>query len=244
MKRIFSAGSLLGVLMLTLCAPPAEAGAFSVVPVRLQFGPRDRSVAVTLANQGNAPIALQAELYAWQQRPDGTDQLAVTDDLILAPPIIRLAPQAQQVVRLALLRPADPQRQLTYRMIVRELPELSSTTPDTVSVPVALALSLPVFITPAMAQREVSCAVERAEAGVQARCENKGNAHALVREAALKQGDAVVARFEGGAYLLPGASRPIALKGSIAVATDSMRLVVTYDDDRQEEFTVDAQHLH
>ncbi|MDO8774118.1 MAG: fimbria/pilus periplasmic chaperone [Burkholderiaceae bacterium] len=67
--------------------------------------------------------SLQADLNIWSQKLDGIDEQLPTDDLILSPPIIKLAPKARQVVRLALLKPADASRQLTYRMILREVPE-------------------------------------------------------------------------------------------------------------------------
>ena len=77
-------------IMLGLMAPwtIATAGVFSVTPVRLYMAPRDRAVAVTLRNEGDTPVVLQADINVWSQKPDGTDELVLTDDLILAPPII------------------------------------------------------------------------------------------------------------------------------------------------------------
>ncbi len=234
MKLItLSAATLCAAALLGAAPAPVHAGAFTVVPVRLYFGPRDRSVAVTLSNTGSTPIALQAELYSWSQRPDGNDILAPTDDLILAPPTIRLAPGTQQVVRLALLRPMDPERQLSYRMIVRELPNLEATRRDTVSVPVTLALNLPVFVTPPVAHREVTCVTQRIAAAVQAVCENKGNAYALLREIVLKRGGEELARFEGGAYVLPGVRRIVPLEAKASIRPGAAQLFLSFDDNQQ-----------
>ena len=63
------------------------------------------AVAITLTNEGDTEVALQADLYSWAQKPDGTDDLVLTEDLVVAPPIIKLAPRARQVVRLARLTP-------------------------------------------------------------------------------------------------------------------------------------------
>ena len=120
-------------------APLAHAGAFSVSPVRIHMTPRERVVAVSIANEGETEVALQADVHVWAQAADGTDTLQSTEDMILAPPIIRLAPKARQVVRLALLRPADAQRQLTYRLIVREVPEITQPKDQTLQVPITLA---------------------------------------------------------------------------------------------------------
>ena len=130
------------VLALLTTIQPALAGVFSVTPVRIYMTPKDRAVAVTITNEGDSAVALQADLNVWAQKPDGTDVLTLTDDLILAPPIIKLAPKAKQVVRLALLKPADASRQLTYRLIMREIPEVSAPQ-NNIQVPIALALSMP-----------------------------------------------------------------------------------------------------
>ena len=190
---------------------------------------RDRAIAVTLTNEGDTPIVLQADINTWSQKPDGTDELVLTDDLILAPPIIKLAPKARQVVRLALLKPADAGRQLTYRMIIREVPEALPSAG--IEVPIALALSMPVFITPPVAQRLVACSAKRAEArAITLSCSNTGTAYAQIREASVNRGGQVLARFEGGSYILPGASKIVSLKAEKDVSPGDAQMVVTFDD--------------
>jgi fimbrial chaperone protein len=218
-------------LLLAFLLPLAsEAGVFSVTPVRLFMTVRERAIAVTLTNDGDSDVVLQADINTWTQAPDGTDQLVPTEDLILAPPIIKLAPKARQVVRLAFLKPPDLTRQLTYRIIVREVPEALPQGPG-LQVPIALALSMPVFVTPPNAKKAVSCAPARDAAGaVSLRCSNGGSAYAQLREATLTRGDKVVARFEGGTYILPGAAKPIALKGDGPVGPGDAKLDLLFDD--------------
>ena len=229
MRRVWQAVACAAFLAAPLgCA----AASFSVIPVRIYFAPRDRAVAVTLTNAGDSPVALQAELYDWQQAADGSDKLIPTDDLVLAPTVIRLAARSQQVVRLALLRAPDPQRQLAYRMIIREVPELTPGS-EGLAVPVALALSLPVFVTPSGARSQVECQPLREVQALQLQCANRGNAVALLRTARLERGAAVQARFDGAAYLLPGAGRRISLDilSGAEVPPGPARLVLTLDDD-------------
>lgn len=223
--------------------PAAVAGVFSVSPVRIYMTPRDRAVAVTLTNEGDSPNVLQADLNSWTQDADGTDRLTPTDDLILSPPIIKLAPRSRQVVRLALLRPADPARQLTYRLIVREVPEASADGMKGIRVPIALALSMPVFITPPQAQREVACSLVAAPLPAaaptpQVRCANSGSAYAQIRQVVLRRGDTVLARFEGGSYVLPGAAQILTLKAEQALAPGAAELNVSFDDGRSQAFNV------
>ncbi len=231
--RLLAAALLLG---LTAGAQSALAANFSVTPVRIYMKPQDRAVAVTITNESEEPVVLQADIYAWSQKPDGTDGLVLTDDLILSPPIIKLMGKARQVVRLARLAPPDASRQLTYRMIIREVPE-ALPKKEQIQVQIALALSLPVFITPPAAKREMSCAPSAGPAGaLNVTCENKGTAYAQVREIVAKQADHVIGRFEGGAYILPGAHKAIPLKLDGRLPGGRLQLVVTYDDGRSEPF--------
>ena len=162
--------------VLCLWQGTADAGVFSVTPVRIYMGPRDRAVAVTVTNEGDAELVLQADLSTWSQTAEGTDELTPTEDLILAPPIIKLAPKARQVVRLALLKPADASKQLIYRLVMREVPEIAAAKTG-IAVPIALAISMPVFITPPIAKRDIDCEATRTDAKtVEAVCRNVGNA--------------------------------------------------------------------
>lgn len=212
----------------------AWAGVFSVTPVRIYMVPKDRAVAVTITNEADEPVALQADVYEWKQRADGADELVPSEDLILAPPIIKLGAKAKQVVRLARLQPPDASRQLTYRLILRELPEASAS--KGVTVPVALALSMPVFITPPNARQRTACEAAREQGELVVYCVNTGNAYAQVREVLVKQQGAHVARFEGGAYILPGARRRLALAAEKPVPAGAVQLVVTYDDGSSQTY--------
>ncbi len=224
-----------------LPSSPAFAGSFSVTPVRIYMTPRDRAVAITITNEGDSPVALQADINVWSQRPDGTDELVLTEDMILSPPIIKLAPKARQVVRLALLKPADASRQLTYRLIVREIPEATAPKGNTLEVPIALALSMPVFITPPIAKREINCQAGREGAALAITCANTGSAYAQVREILVLRGDAAaapLARFEGGTYILPGARKSIGISSAQPIAAGEATLKVTFDDGKDQSFSV------
>jgi fimbrial chaperone protein len=213
------------------------AGTFSVTPVRIYMNTKDRAVAVTITNDGDEPVVLQAELFTWNQKADGADDLQLTDDLILSPPIIKLAPNAKQVVRLARAKPMQVDRQLTYRMVMRQVPEALQPK-DNIQVPIALALSMPVFITPPAARPKMACEGERVEGNLlRVRCANSGSAYTQVRQMVLRQGDRIFGRFEGGEYILPGAKKTLTIKTESALPP-RLELVVTYDDGRSEVFPV------
>lgn len=182
---------------------------------------------------------MQADLYLWKQKPGGDDELTPTEDLFLSPPIIKLAGGARQVVRLARLKPATPPEELNYRMIVREVPEARPAT--TVQVQVALAISLPIFITPPRAKAAISCTAERlSENAVNAVCGNTGSAHALIANLSLTEesGQQLVTRDSGG-YILPGIKRGFELKRAEgAIPGGKGKLSVTLSDGSRQAFDV------
>ena len=221
----------------TLCA----AGAFSVTPVRLYFEPRDRAVALTLVNESDTAIALQADIHSWTQDGAGVDKLELTEDLIVSPPSLRLAPHSKQVVRLALLMPRDALRQMTYRLVVREVPEVQAANEPGVQLPIALVLNMPVFITPTGAKRDMLCVMNPgAPKDIAVTCENSGNAYAQLRTVELNRAGKSLARFEGGVYLLPGARKtfPLKVEEPDLLATGIADLSVTFDDRKPQSFSV------
>ena len=219
---------------------PAWSGQFSVSPVRIYMDPRDRATALTLINEGDEELVMQADVFLWKQKPGGEDDLTLSEDLFLSPPIIKLAPKAKQVVRLAMVRSPKSGPQLTYRLIVREIPE-ARPADKTLQVPIALAFSLPIFITPPNAKRDLGCALERASTDtVRVTCVNSGNAYAHPREFILSNsaGEKMAGRDSGG-YILPGITRSFDIKrGDGSVPAGKAKLAVTLDDATTQTYDV------
>jgi fimbrial chaperone protein len=230
----------LALLLAASLSAPAWAGLFSVTPVRIFMSPRDRATAITVTNEGDEELVMQADVYTWKQKPSGEDDLVLSEDLILSPPILKLAPRSRQVVRLAMIRPPKGDAQLTYRMIVREVPEANAANKD-VQLQVALAFSLPVFITPPGVKRRMECAAQReAPDAVSVTCENIGNAYVQPREFAIANaaGDKLASR-DSGLYLLPGIKRTFDLKsGGAPIPGGKLRLAVTHDDGSAQNYDV------
>jgi fimbrial chaperone protein len=238
LKRILTGGAL--GLLATSLATPVWAGQFSVTPVRIYVAPKDRAAAVTVTNEGDEELVMQADVYVWKQKPGGEDELSLSEDLFLSPPIIKLAPKSRQVVRLAMLSPPKTSRQLTYRVIVREIPE-ARPVKKTVELQIALAFSLPVFITPPGAKSWLGCTIERSAANsVMAVCENTGTAYAQPREFVLTSadGDKLASRDSGG-YILPDIKRRFEIKRAEGrIPGGKAKLAVTLDDGKTLTYDV------
>jgi fimbrial chaperone protein len=240
-NQIYTFLKLLALNLLVLClATPVNAGVFSVTPVRIYMTPKDKAVAVTITNEGDEELVMQADLYVWKQKPDGEDELALTEDMFLSPPIIKLAGKSHQVVRLARLNRAISEQQLTYRMIVREIPE-ARPAKENIQLQIALAFSMPVFITPPGAKSKLDCVVARtAASSINVACENSGNAYAqpLDFELSNAAGDILASRDKGG-YILPGIKRNFDIKSAEKnIPGGKAKLTVRLDDGNKQAFDV------
>lgn len=232
----------LGLVSAGVFAPLlAQAGVFSVSPVRIFMQPRDRATAITITNDGDKEVVLQADMYEWKQKADGTDDLQLTEDMIVSPPIIRLAPGARQVVRLAMLKPADVSKQLTYRLITREIPEALAAKDKNLSISIALALSMPVFITPPAAKQALACTrVGNTATSLKIECANSGTAHAQIRQASVERDTLPVGKLDNAGYFLAGSKRQFDIPLSPA-STGKVELRLDLDDGSAPSFPLTLQ---
>ncbi len=240
MYKLISRLALL-VLLASGISTPLWAGPFSVNPVRIFMTPKDKAVAVTITNEGDDELVMQADLYLWKQKPGGEDELELTDDLLMSPPIIKLAGKSRQVVRLARLSPVKQAEQLTYRMIVREIPE-ALPNKGTLQLQIAIAFSLPVFITPPTARYHLDCSARKTAPDiVSATCENSGTAYAQLIDLTIadQNGDKFASRETGG-YILPSIKRTFDMKSedNKPISGGKANLTVRLDDGSKKTFEV------
>jgi len=228
--------SLLAMGMLA-AAGPAAASSISVAPIRVELSGTKRTAVLTVRNQGDAPVVVQAQPAAWSQR-DGEDQLGDTHDLVVTPPIFTVAGKAQQVLRVALLREPDAARELDYRIVLSEVP--SSVAPDTTGLRVALRITLPVFVA-AQAHTAADVAWSHrwlADGTLEIAAQNRGTAHVQI------EGFDVQAAGNGSGkvhadtphYLLPGTAARWQLHPGGALSHDAQLVLECHSD--AGDFTV------
>jgi len=231
-------------LSLTLFASsfwPVYASPFSVSPVRIYMKPKDKAVAVTITNDGDKELVMQADLYSWKQKTDGKDELELTEDLLLTPPIIKLPGKSRQVVRLARLHRTKTDQQQTYRMVVREIPEALPSTGN-LQLQIAIAFSLPVFITPPNAKYKLDCTASRSAVDtVSVTCENTGKAYAQLVELGLSSssGQTFNGHISGG-YILPTIKRSFDIKSenNKPIPSGTSKVNFRLDDGSTQSFDV------
>jgi fimbrial chaperone protein len=194
---------LLGVL----AASWAHAGSFQVSPVRATLSAAQAVGSMTVRNDGTEPTVVQLQVVSWSQE-QGKDVYSPTKEILATPPIFTVPPGGAQVVRVGLRRSPDPQRELTYRLFLQEVPPPPK--PGFTGLTVALRISLPVFVRPAVAASPVLRwrAVRTAQGQLKVGLTNDGNAHVQVANFKLGLGGgAQPGTTQAVAYVLPGQSR-------------------------------------
>ncbi len=205
-RRTASVTNLIALIVLA-AAGNAAAGTFSISPIRVELTSQQRTEALTVRNEeAGRDVVVQAQIFAWSQQ-DGQDSLSETRDLIVTPPVFTLAPGAQQIVRVASRRQADAKRELTYRLILQEVPP--ETPKNFTGLQVALRLSLPIFIAPqskATADLRWNAAWQ-SDDSLRVTAINQGDAHLQVIDFTVQEKDSqTVLKNSVVKYVLPGAT--------------------------------------
>ena len=145
LSRPRSAATVLLAALLVFAAL-ARANGLSISPVVVEIGTPRKAVAITVSNQGDRPITLQADTKVWRQ-VDGTDQYAPTDELLVVPAIAQVPPNGSQVFRVALRRPSGASVERTYRLILEDISEDQRPSAGA-AVAFKLTHNLPVMVAP------------------------------------------------------------------------------------------------
>lgn len=130
---------------------PAWADGLQVSPVLLEFSPEQRALAIWLSNSGKRPLHAQARIQAWHQ-VDGEDVLDATTELVTSPPLVEIPPGQTQVVRVVRMRTDRPATEMSYRLLVDELPrpdnEATAGMQNPAGIRFLFRYSIPVFVRP------------------------------------------------------------------------------------------------
>jgi fimbrial chaperone protein len=192
--------------LLGLAAGTSAAGSFSVAPTRVELTASKRTAVVTVRNADSKPLTVQVSLVEWTQ-PGGEDTYLDTRDLLATPPVFTLAPESEQVVRLALRRTADTALERPYRIFFQEVPQAPAAGSSGLNI--ALRVGVPVFVLPrAAAPAQLRWeAVRSADGKLQVNATNDGGAHVQVTGFQLLAGDKGQPRpVSAVRYVLPGSS--------------------------------------
>ena len=197
-----------GLFFFVVCAGIASAGTIGVSPVRVTLSDSQKIGSLSVRNDGAEPVTMQREVLSWSQR-EGNAVFAATRELLANPPIFTIPAGSSQLVRVGLRRAPDAQRELTYRVILQELPPPPN--PDLTGARMTLRISLPVFVSPEIEAKPVLLwqAVRTSQGALKISLSNNGNGHIQIKNFKLSLLDSAQpwVTLQSSDYVLAGQSR-------------------------------------
>ena len=123
----------------------AHAGSLYVSPVKIELSEKQKNEVINIKNDSDKEISIQIKTVKWSQYGDN-ENLESTKEILIAPKIFRLKPGVTQITRIGLLRNIDISKEMSYRILIEEIPSL--TTDKFNGLNIVLSISIPVFIMP------------------------------------------------------------------------------------------------
>lgn len=207
--------SLVLLLLLLLWVPYlTHAGSFSVTPLRVDLSKSETTRIINLQNLEDKPVTVQLQVMAWSHK-DGVDKLTPTRDVIVTPQVFLLKANSLQIIRAGLLRKPDSDEELSYRLVIEEIP--APPPADFKGAQLALKITLPVFVRPEKPpspKLEFQTSIET-DGKLKVSVVNRGQAHAQIQKMtvfAKDKSEKSLASHEKSLYVLPGQERHLFLK--------------------------------
>jgi len=214
----------------------AGAANLQISPVSIAFQPAQAASGINLQNFGDTSLYGQVRVYAWDQK-DGVDVLTPTTDVIASPPVIEVAPNSTQTIRLVRRGNLENGAERSYRILIDEIPRGEGAA----GVAIRLQYSVPVFIAPAgAATPAVTWTVVRKEGGALLRAVNGGGLHAQLGATRVRNAAGQELEISKGllGYALAGRAREWKLPKDKADALTGELTVITTVNARDEKFPV------
>ncbi len=119
----------------------AEAASIHVRPTGIELQAPAAASVLTLTNKGREMITAQIRVFRWKQ-VGGRDVLEPTRDVVASPPILRMRPGRENVIRVVRVTKRPVKGEESYRLIIDQIPDKKR---KGVGVVFAMRYSIPVF---------------------------------------------------------------------------------------------------
>ena len=184
--------------------------------------PERASTVMKVSNGGTEPIRVQIQPMLWEIH-GGAESLSETDQLIVNPPIVTIAPNQDQFVRLGARSIALATQERSYRLILEEVP--MSTDQPRSGIRTILRISSPLFVPASTPRTKIDWSLVNADNGTELVAINSGNTHQKIYRLELHSKPAKAPLLEAGlTYLLPGQTRRWPIKKSASIGTLQLHL--------------------
>lgn len=197
-----ASASLALALAFAACAAGAK-GRLQTRPTMVELLPGAAATRFIMTNSGDASVGAQVRVFAWSQ-VNGEDQLVATNELLVSPPIARVEPGVEQVVRIIRQPGHERSSDRPYRLVVEELPGPRKDPANAISV--RMRYVMPLFVRAAGASEpQLSCKL----AAAAVTCLNQGGRPAQLGRTVLSDSHGHSVELSAGlfGYVLPLAER-------------------------------------
>ena len=171
-------------LLIFMALIPAvhAANSLMVWPIDPAIDPAEKATELWLENRGNATTMMQVRIFGWQQ-VSGQEQYQTQQQVVASPPMVRLEPGQRQLVRLIKQTPPQAGREMSYRVVLDEIPTPRTPGENQAGLTFQMRYSVPLFVygdglakdsaKPDLSWREVNSGGRR-----WLELTNRGNGHA------------------------------------------------------------------
>ncbi|MHA1553069.1 MAG: fimbrial biogenesis chaperone [Alphaproteobacteria bacterium] len=213
-------------------ATPGHTSSIRITPVLIEAPAQVRAAQITLQNLDGRSVNVQFRVFRWSQ-VDGKEQLAPTRDVVVSPPMARLTPNAQQIVRIIRTSNQAITREESYRVLVDELPDIQRANGKQINF--VVRYSIPVFFGDFVPEvGDLQWAISQDADGVRLRATNSSGRRVRISDIELVNaaGQRLAVRAGLLGYVLAGASANWRLKvpaDHLAVSGSRIEILATSD---------------
>ncbi len=209
----------------------SAATSLHVTPVMLDITAPAGAGVINLRNDGTTAVTVQLRVFKWIQQK-GEDVYQPTKDVVVSPPMTKLAAGAQQTIRVVNTKKMSAGQE-SYRLFIDEVPQ--ATNQKQSGIRFLIRQSLPVFFN-SMSIKNAKVVWSASSKGRKLTliARNTGTDRLKVSKLLLKdQGGKVLARIEGLAgYVLGGSTRQWSFNLPAGVNLRAGKLTLSAEDDR------------
>ena len=195
---------------------PALAGSFNISPIVVNLSADGSPETIRVQNLESQPVLIHVEARAWAEQIDEAEK---TLSILAVPPVVEVAANGDQVVRLAVRQSSASRQEQAYRLVISEVPRSVAQGENALSF--ALRFVLPVFVTPEGAAPAPNWTLTTGSDGTaELVVVNQGTAHVRLKELTL--GGSSLA--EGSTYVLAGETKSWPLDQPLSALPDVLEI--------------------
>jgi len=190
-------------LLVATSVSPTIAADIQIEPLLIGLTPQAPIASMVVRNTGTEPLLMQAEIVAWSQS-DGKDVFQPTRAILANPPLFRVAPQGQQILRFG-LRVPRLQNEQSYRVFLQEVPSQDSVSAGRVVT--LLRISVPIFVPPEGGVPDLEWRIGQSGKEARITVSNRGKVHAHILSLLVQRSSGeVLSSGPAPTYVLAGQS--------------------------------------